>query len=71
MPNCECSDLERNRLPRKHFLAVSTHVKNWGFQHLSVHYKESPILTLDHEIIFSKGPLNNFEETNGSEDMNR
>ena len=69
MPNCECSDWKRNRLPCKHFLVVFTHIENWGFQQLPVHYKESPFLTLDHGIIFSKEPLNYFEETNGSEDM--
>ena len=69
MPNCECSDWERNRLPCKHFFAVFTHFENWGFQQLPVHYKESPFLTLDHEIIFSKEPFNPFEELNECEDM--
>ena len=57
MPHCECADWEKNRLPCKHFLAVFRHSKGWGFDKLPAHYRESPFLTLDNDVVFCKEPL--------------
>jgi len=54
MPNCECADWEKNRLPCKHFLVIFQHFPDWNFDKLPVHYKESPFLTLDREAVFLK-----------------
>lgn len=63
MPCCQCPDWEKNRLPCKHFFAVFGHYKNSGFDKLPAHYKQSPFLTLDQEVIFLKEPLYTVEET--------
>ena len=61
MPHCECADWENNRLPCKHFLAVFRLFKDWGFEKLPTHYRESPFLTLDNDVVFCKEPLSKNE----------
>ena len=57
MPNCECADWQKNRLPCKHFLLIFNHIEGWDFEKLPTHYNESPFLSLDHEVVFLKQPV--------------
>ena len=57
IPHCECVDWEKHCLPCKHFLAVFRYFKGWGFEKFPAHYRESPFLTLDHVVVFSKEPI--------------
>lgn len=62
LPHCECTDWEKHRLPCKHFLAVFSNFKGWGFDKFPAHYRESPFLTLDKEFVFLKQvPINTVE----------
>lgn len=47
LPHCKCTDWEKHCLHCKHFLAVFSNFKGWGFDKLPAHYRESPFLTLD------------------------
>ena len=68
MPHCECVDWEKNRLPCEHFLAVFRYFKGWGFDKLPTHYTESPFLTLDHDVVFRKEPVDKIDEEEAEED---
>ena len=62
MPHCECADWQRHRLPCMHFLSVFRNFKGWGFDKFPAQYRESPFLTLDHDVVFSKEPLANIDD---------
>ena len=68
MPHCECVDWEKHRLPCKHFLAVFRYFKGWGFDKLPTHYTESPFLTLDHDVVSRKEPVDKIDEEEAVED---
>lgn len=69
MPHCECDDWEKNRLPCKHFVMIFQLIDDWGFEKLPLHYRESPFLSLDHELVFLKEAVVHDHDQDDSDDV--
>ena len=52
LPSCQCPDWERTRLPCKHFFAIFKYFPQWNFHNFPEHYRESPFLSLDKNVMF-------------------
>lgn len=64
LPSCQCLDWETTRLPCKHFFAVFKCYPKWSFNDLPQHYRESPFLTLDENVMF--GPTTHQQNTDSN-----
>ncbi|XP_035685999.1 uncharacterized protein LOC118422494 [Branchiostoma floridae] len=68
MPFCTCKDWSRNKLPCKHFCAVFTLLKEWGWEKLASAYKDNPILSLDHTCLGQTAVSNERDDSSSDTD---
>ncbi|XP_031551338.1 uncharacterized protein LOC116288650 [Actinia tenebrosa] len=75
LPSCQCLDWEKTRLPYKHFFAIFKCIPKWNFSDLPEHYRHSPFLTLDENVMFGTSTTHTYkprldEDSVSSHDIN-